>query len=160
MPAWYSADSEWRRCSPAVYSDAREHPTAMNLPARRRRRRSAASMQIVSSGAKMLSLEQTSSSSSSPRSKSRSSRSSFANARGISSAAANRSAGSGERTRRRCSSINSRIVNRFPSRSIQTEDKLWLVPRGNLTKDSWRVTLLKWPFLAAALYTPAGGNAC
>jgi hypothetical protein len=120
MPARNSAASAWRRCSPSCCKTFRERLRDTNTRSRfGRRRRSAASVQIVSSGAKMLRFGRTSSSNSCPMSKFRSCRRCLSNSPGIRSADANRSTGLGERIQRRCSSMSSRIVTRFPTRNIR-----------------------------------------
>jgi hypothetical protein len=120
MPARNNAASAWRRCSPSCWKTFREHLRNANTRSRfGRRRRSAASVQIVSSGAKMLRFGRTSSSNSWPMSKFRSCRRCFSNSPGIRSADANRSAGLRERIQRRCSSMSSRMVTRFPTGNIR-----------------------------------------
>ena len=83
----------------------------------------------------MLRFEQTSLSSSRAIWKSLSSRSRLDSSAGISSAAASRSAGLPERTRFRCSSMSSRIVNSSsPTPGIQRSFHNWLENRGGLPK--------------------------
>ena len=114
MRAQYSANSAWRRWSPSSCFISGERLGWRGLSAPRRQRRSAASMQTVSLGASTLKLEQTSRSRTCPSWKSSSSRRRSLSKPGISSAAANRSAGSLERTSVRCSSMSSRIVKLSP----------------------------------------------
>ena len=115
MRAQYSAESAWRRWSPSSCFVAYERLRWMTLSAPRRQRRSAASMQTVNSGASTLKLEQTSRSRTCPSSKSPSSRNRPTSTPDKSSAAANRSAGTLERTRARSSSMSSGMVNVSPA---------------------------------------------
>lgn len=136
MPARYSADSACIMCSPSFRVAVHERLRAMDFPVRTdRQRRSAATMQTVNSGASRLKFEQTSCSSNCPRLKSSSSRSRSANTLGMSSTAANRSAELPERTRARCSSMSSRMVNPCPpALVIQSAFEIWLPNRAGLPK--------------------------
>jgi hypothetical protein len=133
MPAWYSADSAWRRCSPhgSVHSPFGLVRLGFGMD---RLRRSTASSQIVASGANTLMFEQTSSSNSRGTWHSVSGRSRLDSSAGIRSAAAILSAGLPEGTRLRCSSMSSRIVTASPTHGIQRNFQNWLENGGALPK--------------------------